>query len=32
MHGSDFSTPDTTALKALERAATNNKNLNLSRQ
>lgn len=29
MHGSDFSTPDTTALKALERAATNSKNLNL---
>lgn len=29
MHDSDFSTPDTTALKALERAATNNKNLNL---
>lgn len=29
MHGSDFSTPDTTALKALERGATDNKILNL---
>lgn len=29
MHGSDFSTPDTPALKALERGATNNKILNL---
>lgn len=29
MHGSDFSTPDTPALKALERGATNNKILNI---
>lgn len=32
MHGSDFSTPDTPALKALERGATNKKNPQFSRQ